>query len=1118
MNRSSQQGQRQPGQTPNTTTNSRLVWIGAAVVATVAWSLQLGASLTCSFVTVQAHDGEILAITADSAQVAQRSTSWGLQCSGDFYDLEDDHHWKLARSFSLVALAVGVLAWLWTVWNGMVALIVTQKRSNDTTTSNTNNNTNDSNNDDTTPNSWTTTSVAVVSCLAALLQLPALVVWESVPCTEFSTQQECRWAMGSSVWVCSVVAWVAVAILVHWSRIRDCLSRRERTVSSAASSRRRSTTGTSGPWWSRVVVLPKLAPADTTWEEEEDDDDDHDVERGGMKVVREYDPIFAAGFCQSDDDPADTRKQRGGGGAWSNRLRIGNWWQRLAAPHSQSPSQSGLSSAEASISPSLTSTSTTRIVKRYSFAVPPAVLAAAHQMGRRSVEEQDEQDEEEPGNNDTPNKNDKDQADSWYATPWSHSTPWFPTAFSASNEDHNNNNDDPPSDEEEDDRRQEARVHHNRSLSTTSLISAHESMLDTLTGEESLLDHDDDDSSSSSSLERNRDRADGLAPNQEEQEEEEADQDSLALDKEDEEKDFGPHPFSTNTDQLQPELTKPRVVHLPDNHNNNHKATDPTTTSTNHTGRLPRPGIFARLQRYKRLSSDDDDDDDDDEKCLPLEDNDDDDSPPPMMEVTFQTNSSEETSSSASSPERHLKLLSEEWKDLFQEEEDPAQETSHPDLERRPGDNDNDMLEMDPAGPPSISTDGSEDDEPEPYFSSSEPETDDDDDDDTASPRRGRRRTKVLHPPRRRRRYHTGTTGSSVSSNHSLLSCTIQEETEEDLQQEKGGASGDPTSPNSTERRSRSPQPSILRRTQSSPDLSRLHQAATDSTMTSDSPTYLKDHSAAAANRHDDDNDDDDMGTLGTNPSSIWTGPRQLSMSSSQDQRSSQDQDAAVVANHTKDDDEKSASPSSVSTGPHLRKRRSQSLEVRRKRPLAERGTTTNLWKRELEHRASIHQTRSYLSSSSSSSSASSEAPETTQEDAEATSPRGRARRARVQRLQQEQSRRLGHNIGSSSSRGRRNSPTYTRALTPKRYLAASPTRAAAVVSPNSTPKRGSGRRGRTASPSVQDRSCSSTASDNEPRAMVDPSESFLLDSLDLSLARSARKQGHEYGSDEDSI
>ena len=1116
MNRLSQPRQRQPqpGQTTtttNTNTNSsRLVWIGAAVVATVAWSLQLGASLTCAFVTVEAHDGEILAITADSAQVAQRSTSLGLQCSGDFYHLEDDHHWKLARSFSLVALAVGVVAWLWTVWNGMVALIVTKKRSDDT--SNTRDNNHNSNNDDTTPSSWTTTSVAVVSCLAALLQLPALVVWESFPCTDFVTQQECRWAVGSSVWVCSVVAWVAVAlVVVQGSRIRDCVS------SAAAASRRpqrsrSSTTGTGGPWWSRVVVLPKLAPADTTWEED-DDDDDQDVERGGMEVVREYDPIFAAGFCQSDDDPADTRKQRGGGGTWSKRLRIGNWWQRLAAPHSQSPSQSGPSSAEASISPSLTSTSTTRIVKRYSFAVPPAVLAAAHQMGRRSVEEQDEQDEEEPGKNDTPNKNDKDdQADSWYATPWS--TPWFPTAFSASNEDHNNNNDDPPSDEE-DDRHQEARVHHNRSLSTTSLISAHESMLDTLTGEESLLDHDDDDSSSSSSLERNRDRANGLAPNQEEEE----DQESLALDKEDEEKDFGPHPFSTNTDQLQPELTEPRVVHLPDNHNNNNnKATDPTTTSTNNTGRLPRPGIFARLQRYKRLGSDDDDDDDDD-KCLPI-DNDDDDSPPPMMEVTFQTNSSEETSSSAaSSPERHLKLLSEEWKDLFQEEEDPAQEMRDPDLERRTGDNDDDMLEMDPAGPPSICTDGSEDDEsePEPYFSSSEPETDDDDDDDNASPRRGRRRAKVLHPPRRRRRYHTGTTGSSVSSNHSLLSCTIQEETEEDLQQEKGGASGDPTSPNSTERRSRSPQPSILRRTQSSPDLSRLHQAATDSTMTSDSPTYLKDHSAAAANRHDDD--DDDMGTLGTNPSSIWTGPRQLSMSSSQDQRSSQDQDAAVVANHTKDDDDKSASPSSVSTGPHLRKRRSQSLEVRRKRPLVERGTTTNLWKRELEHRASIHHTRSYLSSSSSSSSsASSEAPETTQEDAEATSPRGRARRARVQRLQQEQSRRLGQSIGSSSSRGRRNSPTYTRALTPKRYLAASPTRAVAVVSPNSTPKRGSGRRGRTASPSVQDRSYSSTASDHEPRATVDPSESFLLDSLDLSLARSARKQGHEYGSDEDSI
>jgi hypothetical protein len=144
----------------------------------------VGAGITCSFVSVEANTGEILKILDSSEQRASTSTSIGLFCEGDFYDLEGDLMWDLSRIFLNVALSIASLAVI-IAWSISTCILPTK-------------------------NNWKL--ISITSALSAVVQVPIFLVFETEPCKDFP-QQQCELSKGCYLLMGSVICSVFVTIL-----------------------------------------------------------------------------------------------------------------------------------------------------------------------------------------------------------------------------------------------------------------------------------------------------------------------------------------------------------------------------------------------------------------------------------------------------------------------------------------------------------------------------------------------------------------------------------------------------------------------------------------------------------------------------------------------------------------------------------------------------------------------------------------------------------------------------------------------------------------------------------------------------------------------------------------
>jgi hypothetical protein len=144
----------------------------------------VGAGVTCSFLSVEANSGEILEILDNSDQRASMSTSIGLFCEGDFYDLEGDFMWELSRIFLNVALAISGVA---VILGWSISLLALPTRS-----------------------MWKLLSIT--SALSAVVQVPIFLIFETEPCKDFP-QQQCELSTGCYLLMGSVICSVFVTIL-----------------------------------------------------------------------------------------------------------------------------------------------------------------------------------------------------------------------------------------------------------------------------------------------------------------------------------------------------------------------------------------------------------------------------------------------------------------------------------------------------------------------------------------------------------------------------------------------------------------------------------------------------------------------------------------------------------------------------------------------------------------------------------------------------------------------------------------------------------------------------------------------------------------------------------------
>ncbi|KAL7575838.1 hypothetical protein ACA910_003159 [Epithemia clementina (nom. ined.)] len=775
-----------------------------------------------------------------------------------------------------------------------------------------------------------------------------------------------------------------------------------------------------------------------------DDDEEavRDLEHGSQ------DPIFSAGFQQSDSllDRRDRSPLMAVLKDMVERRRQQKQ-RRLLTPRDDD-------------TPESQSVDTRRVVKKFSFAIPPAMVAAANQMGQRTERAENHQGETV---DETAAEKERGMYLSWNLF------------YKARGDPHTHNtSSDAAANNKEKMLQQELQKSLSEGMGCSPegglpLISADESILDTITGEESILD-----ASIGEDGETNDENVDEQHPSDETEHSETlniVEQDEEKVDNADDEEALLPNARSSQAaddeeleeDEEQSDV-KPTagLAQKADDEESNCsdpvvEAQDETKVNKKEKETIPAArGIFGRaqtrIQRYRRMV-----------------DHDDSESPargaPPMAEVTIDNNAP--TVGASSSPER--RLLS-DWNDLFDNDRlappSGSEDGSEDGSRARRGD---DMFDIDYLGPPSTSDEESEHD---PYFSSSEIEeteeeggpstsmngyrNDDSDGESSEQDSVERNARKVLRPQRaRRRRQNSG----SVTSSQSLLSYTIEEETEEELQKATHDDQDSNSSPKS--------QQGSIKRANSFPNLSRLSLSSPVREIVAEDVTMngMNSYRAAEVSRHADDRSALlSVYTGMSEKESVLTGPKAF-----------RDQKSELDLNQP--DDESSSFYASPNTSPTrlLQKRRSKSLEVRSRPPFE-----TKIWKTEVELRASIHRTQSYVSSSGSSSN-------------EETSSRGRVRQSRVQRLQTQ--RNLRHQSGERKYYSDYSDDTGT-------------------TTSLSTPKISGNRKPRAVSPGdPSDEDMSSSA-----KSEVDIVESFLLDSVDVSLARLARGSDEEYGTEEESI
>ena len=853
----------------------------AALVSTIAAGMQLSAALVCEFVKVQARDGEILAITEDSEQEAVRSTTIGLNCQGDFYNLDNDRMWRISNLFSLVALAVGVTTFL-IAWSGVIS----------------------------TPTLVLWKVMALAASLSALLQVPTFVVFESYPCSGFQTQQECKLSDGSYFLILSVVSWIATTAVTQFL---------------------------DPPQWKQKLYLwriPQNRTADTTLDE--DEEAAPELEQGSE------DPIFESGFQHSDVWMEQEEGKRVLG-------RVKDWFERLANEEDSPPDPPA------------------RVVQKFSFTtMSPAVTAADNQMGQHSTHASvNSKSLNNSTTNDESVQDDDENADTkgdvylaWSAFP------------------------------------QESGVMETQStMSGPHLISGDESLLDTSTGENSLVDAGTDTECAA----RSKNKTSG-----------EANEESLlkSVLEEEAKVEISAAALSQEVDEEEKKSDSPHGDEEPDS-----KGFVPETKAES----TPSRGFFGRAQprgqRYQRML-------DHDDSVSPERNS------PPMTEVTIDKNACDEVGADSS-----VQRLLSDWNDMFDlERVVPAggsDDGSYRDVD--------DMFDADYAGPPSTSEDDSE---PDPYLVSSEFQEMDAsnsavDNSDQGSAEKNAR--KVLRPARSWRKRPTS---GSVSSSHSLLSYTIEEETEEDLQKDSIENQGQNDVSRSSKRSSSTP-----------PNLDRGFGMRSPVRGVAEEVTMVG------------------MNAFRVVELCRQPGDQNESISgNSNDRIDSSGSGLCHVNKHAMGDESKAIDS-------NLRKRRSRSLELptRTRAPIE-----TSIWKAERESKAGIHRTPSYVSSGESSA------------DDECTFSRDKIRRARVHRLQNQRHADLDTSIERCGDL------MQTGSLTPVRDVS---------------------RRTVAVSPEVNSEDMPVAA-----RSDIEAPETYVLDTVDASLAQLARDTDEEYGSEEDSI
>ena len=170
-------------------TSRGVVSLGCAVLsASAALGLLVASATSCEFLDVNARDGEILAILETSEQTAQRETSIGVFCQGDFYDLEDDPMWKLSSALLAAGMGLGgVVAALTVLQTCVIAPTKGQWRA-----------------------------ISILSAINAVVLVPSFLIFESYPCADFSDRQSCSMSMGAFFLIASDVFWIILVMVTQF--------------------------------------------------------------------------------------------------------------------------------------------------------------------------------------------------------------------------------------------------------------------------------------------------------------------------------------------------------------------------------------------------------------------------------------------------------------------------------------------------------------------------------------------------------------------------------------------------------------------------------------------------------------------------------------------------------------------------------------------------------------------------------------------------------------------------------------------------------------------------------------------------------------------------------------
>jgi hypothetical protein len=161
--------------------------LAASLFATAAFGLLIGAGLSCSFLDIKAKDGDLLAILETSEQEALTSTSLGILCQGDFYDLESDSMWLYSRAFFFIAVCFGGVA---TLLSWAVTTFAPPVRP-----------------------AWL--GISGAAGLTAILQLPMFLMFETEPCADYSADQDCSQSTGSYLLISSTCCWIGVTLITQ---------------------------------------------------------------------------------------------------------------------------------------------------------------------------------------------------------------------------------------------------------------------------------------------------------------------------------------------------------------------------------------------------------------------------------------------------------------------------------------------------------------------------------------------------------------------------------------------------------------------------------------------------------------------------------------------------------------------------------------------------------------------------------------------------------------------------------------------------------------------------------------------------------------------------------------